>query len=63
MTDPVCLFHGKRMSEHPGGRCLYCCICFTTLTPDMCWTDKSGQKWDICVPCGVAEEKYQESLA
>lgn len=34
--DPYCLHHGKRRSEHEGGRCLYCCICFKTLTPEEC---------------------------
>jgi hypothetical protein len=54
--DPVCLFHGKRWSEHEGGRCLYCCLCFKTLTPDECAVDADGQKWDMCVPCFEAEE-------
>ena len=48
LIDPVCLHHGKRMSEHEGGRCLYCCICFNTLTPERCWADEDGQKWDLC---------------
>jgi hypothetical protein len=56
MIDPVCLFHGKRRSEHEGGRCLFCGICFDTLTPEECWEDAEGQKWDLCVPCGKAEE-------
>lgn len=43
--DPVCAMHGKRRSEHV---CLYCCICFTDLTPDECATDSEGQKWDAC---------------
>lgn len=46
--DPVCAFHGKRWSEHEGGHCLYCCICFKTLTPDECAADADGQKWDVC---------------
>jgi len=50
--DPVCLFHGLRRSEH---YCLYCCLCFKTLTPDECWTDEEGQKWDKCIDCGDAE--------
>jgi hypothetical protein len=48
MIDPVCLFHGKRRSEHEGGRCLFCGICFDTLTPEECWEDAEGQKWDVC---------------
>ena len=55
--DPVCAFHGLRASEHEHGRCLYCCICFTTLTPETAWADETGQKWDLCVPCGEQEEK------
>ena len=46
--DPTCAFHGKKWSEHDHGRCLYCCICFKTLTPDECAEDLKGQKWDVC---------------
>jgi hypothetical protein len=46
--DPVCAIHGKRQSEHEGGRCLYCCICFKPLIPDECAIDKDNQKWDVC---------------
>lgn len=56
-VDPVCAFHGLRESEHVGGRCLFCCICFETLTPEGCWQDEHGQKWDMCVPCGVSESQ------
>lgn len=48
VIDPVCLLHSKRASEHDGGRCLYCCICFKPLTPEDCAVDISGQKWDAC---------------
>jgi len=51
--DPTCLFHGKKASEHV---CLYCCICFQTLTPDECWVDGDGVKWDLCVECGEREQ-------
>jgi hypothetical protein len=47
-VDPVCAIHGKRWSDHEGGRCLYCCICFRSLTPDECAVDRDGQKWDLC---------------
>ena len=50
--DPVCAFHGKRLSEH---ECLYCCICFETLTRDQCHRGEDGQPWDICEPCWLAE--------
>ncbi len=44
--DPVCLFHGKRRSEHD---CLYCEICYRSdLTPDDCAVDEQGQKWSVC---------------
>ena len=46
--DPVCAIHGKPQSEHEGGRCLYCCICFKPLTLDECAIDANGQKWDVC---------------
>lgn len=46
--DPFCTLHGKRLSAHDGGRCLYCCICFKALTPDACAVDAGGQKWDVC---------------
>lgn len=53
MVDPTCAFHGKKWSEHEGGRCLYCCLCFdSTLTPETCWADKDGVKWDVCMDCG-----------
>lgn len=53
--DPVCAFHGKRWSEHEGGRCLYCCICFKTLTPAECAIDELGQAWDVCHDCASYE--------
>lgn len=61
--DPVCAFHGKRWSEHEGGRCLYCCICFTSLTPDECATGSDGVKWDICVPCAELEWHQAEAIS
>lgn len=51
--DPVCLIHGLKRSEHD---CLYCAICYVTLTPEECWVDKEGQKWDLCESCGKREE-------
>jgi hypothetical protein len=54
--DPVCLIHGKRWSEHEGGRCLYCCLCFKPLEPEECWADADGQKWDLCQECGESEQ-------
>jgi hypothetical protein len=47
--DPVCAIHGKRWSEHLYGRCLYCCICFKPLTPEICAKDKDGNPYDVCI--------------
>lgn len=55
MSDPVCTFHGLRASEH---YCLYCCLCFETLTPEECYEDSDGVKWDICKNCGEMEKEY-----
>lgn len=51
--DPVCIFHGKKRSEH---FCLYCTICFETLEIDECWTDPEGVTWDLCHTCGENEK-------
>ena len=51
--DPVCAIHGKRMSEH---RCLYCCLCFKSLTPEECSLDEDGQKQDVCKDCDQHEK-------
>lgn len=60
--DPFCALHGKRMSEHDGGRCLYCCICYKPLKPEECVEDISGDKWDVCkgqcaIEAGILERK------
>ena len=52
--DPICLVHGKKMSEH---QCLYCCICFKSLTLDECNVRDDGQKEDVCVPCAKREKE------
>jgi len=49
--DPVCLVHGKKMSEHD---CLYCCLCFRDLKPEDC-NVRNGRREDVCVPCATAE--------
>lgn len=53
--DPVCWPHGKRRSEHEGGRCLYCCLCFKPLTPNECHTLPDGFKEDVCEDCAEKE--------
>ena len=58
IIDPVCLVHGKRMSQH---ECLYCCLCFRSLTPDECNVTKDGKKEDVCVPCAKKEQAAMRS--
>ena len=58
MIDPVCLIHGKKMSEHS---CLYCCLCYETLTPEECHTRPDGVKEDVCKPCGQKEDNQRRS--
>jgi len=53
MIDPVCIFHGKKMSEHV---CLYCCLCFCSLTPETCHVNEQGQKEDVCNECAEKEK-------
>lgn len=50
--DPVCLFHGKRRSEH---HCLYCCLCFKTLTVEECHQLPDGTREDVCDECAEFE--------
>ena len=50
--DPVCLVHGKKMSEHV---CLYCCLCWKGLTLDECHVTANGVKEDVCKPCAKRE--------
>lgn len=52
MIDPVCLFHGLKRSEH---YCLYCCLCFKTLTVEECHIRDDGQREDVCNECAEAE--------
>lgn len=61
--DPVCVFHGKRWSEHEGGRCLYCCLCFRTLTVEECHVQSDGQKIDMCDECATLEQQMRERMS
>lgn len=54
VIDPVCTFHGKKMSEHI---CLYCCLCFKDLTPEQCSVNSKGKKEDICIECAEREKE------
>jgi hypothetical protein len=52
--DPVCVIHGKRRSEHD---CLYCCLCFKTLTVEECHVLPDGTREDVCVDCATEEAR------
>jgi hypothetical protein len=52
--DPVCLVHGKRLSEHD---CLYCCLCFVSLTPEECHIGPDGRREDVCNECAELEAR------
>ena len=57
--DPVCLIHGKKKSEH---LCLYCCLCYKSLTPDECNVLEDGKKEDVCKPCAAREQARMEEI-
>jgi len=52
--DPVCLIHGKKMSEHV---CLYCCLCFKSLTLEECHVREDGKREDVCNECAKREQE------
>ncbi len=58
--DPVCVFHGKRASEHV---CLYCCLCFKSLTPEECHVRSDGEREDVCDECAKLETLAQQAVA
>lgn len=49
---PVCLVHGLRLSEHD---CLYCCLCFRSLTVEECHVLPDGRREDVCEECAEQE--------
>lgn len=53
--DYTCLIHGKKMSEHQDGICLYCCLCYKPLTISQCHTSYDGHKEDVCLECAANE--------
>lgn len=55
-VDPTCAIHGIKWSEHKEGRCLYCCLCFKTLTYETCHILPSGEREDTCNECAAEEE-------
>jgi len=52
--DPVCFIHGKKMSEY---QCLYCCLCFKSLTLDECNVRSDGKNEDVCKECAKKEKE------
>ena len=54
MVDPTCAFHGLKWSEH---ECLYCCLCFKTLTVEECHMLPSGGREDMCNECAAQESE------
>lgn len=54
--DPVCLVHGKKMSEH---ECIYCCLCYKSLTLEECNTTEDGKKEDVCKDCAKEENEHR----
>lgn len=58
--DPTCAFHCKKWSEHPYGRCLYCCLCFKTLLLFQCHVTEDGRPEDVCNQCATEERAIME---
>lgn len=54
MSDWTCLIHGLKMSEHV---CLYCCLCFKSLTAEECHMLPNGKREDVCNDCAKEEEE------
>ena len=52
--DYTCLIHGKKMSEH---QCIYCCMCFESLTIEECNLTEDGKPEDICKECAEIEKQ------
>jgi len=52
--DPVCALHGLKRSEH---QCLYCCLCFTSLTLDQCNILPGNEivREDVCFLCAAKQ--------
>ena len=42
-------------SEHD---CLYCCLCFKTLTLKECSVGRDGKREDVCTECADLENLY-----
>ena len=55
--DYTCLIHGKKMSEHD---CIYCCLCFKSLTLEQCHLLSNGKREDVCNECAARETKLAQ---
>lgn len=60
--DPTCSLHGIPWSQHPEGRCLYCCLCFKTLTYETCHLLPDGTREDVCDECAEKEAMHDGYL-
>lgn len=58
--DVTCLVHGIKLSEH---RCLYCALCYKTLTVEECHVLPDGQREDVCNECADHEAAVIAMLA
>jgi len=60
MIDPVCIMHGRKMSEHD---CLYCALCYRDLTIEECHRLEDGVTLeDVCEDCAAWEQAVLEQL-
>lgn len=58
-----CTLHGKKPVEHVDGYCLYCCVCFTTLTKETCTPDPvTGHLEDVCAECRRQEAEIKRKM-
>lgn len=58
LLDPTCLVHGLRRSEH---ECIYCCLCFASLTREECSRNEEGELQDVCRPCLADEQRRMDA--
>jgi hypothetical protein len=56
--DPVCVFHGKKRSEH---NCVVCCLCYRDLGLADCHVLLDGLKENVCHAC-ADDEKTQSTV-
>jgi hypothetical protein len=40
-----------------------CCICFRYFNVEDLFIDDDGDKWDMCVPCGIEETLYARAAS